>query len=258
MKRGLVMNYDKLKEQWKIDEEKSFKGWDFSYLDNRWEEEKLPWDYEEILKGYLKPHYNLLDMGTGGGEFLLSLKHPYKNTSITESWKPNIELCKEKLKPLGITVKEVIDDDNLPFEDNTFDIVINKHASYSMKEVKRILKPNGMFITQQVGERNNEILSNRLIKDFNRQYENFNLNYILNEFSINDFKVLYENEYFPYLHFYDVGAIIYFAKIIQWEFPGFTVDNAFNELCKMYEELKSKPYIESCEHRFIAVGKNLK
>ncbi|MDZ5017152.1 SAM-dependent methyltransferase, partial [Clostridium perfringens] len=76
------MNYDKLKEQWKIDEEKSFKGWDFSYLDKRWEEEKLPWDYEEILKGYLKPHYNLLDMGTGGGEFLLSLKHPYRNTSI--------------------------------------------------------------------------------------------------------------------------------------------------------------------------------
>ncbi|WP_278335909.1 hypothetical protein [Desnuesiella massiliensis] len=40
------MNYDELKDIWKKDEEKSFQGWDFSYLNDRWEEEKLPWDYK--------------------------------------------------------------------------------------------------------------------------------------------------------------------------------------------------------------------
>ncbi|GAB6169516.1 hypothetical protein JCM1393_19760 [Clostridium carnis] len=65
------MDYNKLKQIWKNDEEMSFKGWDFSYLNGRWEDENLPWDY----KNYLKDNYELLDMGTGGGEFLLSLKH---------------------------------------------------------------------------------------------------------------------------------------------------------------------------------------
>lgn len=58
------MNYDKLKELW--------------------ENEELPWDYKDILKRYLNLDYKLLDMDTGGGEFLLSLKHRYNNTSVTE------------------------------------------------------------------------------------------------------------------------------------------------------------------------------
>ena len=90
-------------------------------------------------------------MGTGGGEFLLTLNHPYKNTSVTESWGPNVKLCKEKLEPLGVEVKEVFNDNELPFEDDTFDIIINRHESFDIKEIKRILKVDGIFITQQVG-----------------------------------------------------------------------------------------------------------
>ncbi|WP_317411968.1 class I SAM-dependent methyltransferase, partial [Clostridium baratii] len=160
------MNYSKLKELWKREENNTFKGWDFSYLENRWVDEELPWNYRDILKKYLNPDYKLLDMGTGGGEFLLSLNHPYNNTSVTEMWEPNVKLCKERLEPLGIEVKQVFNDDDLPFEDDTFDIIINRHASFDIKEVRRILKPNGIFITQQVGGKNNEVLSKALIKDF--------------------------------------------------------------------------------------------
>lgn len=56
----------------------------------------------------------------------------------------------------------------------------------------------------------------------------------------------------------DVGGIVYYAKVIKWEFPGFSVISSFNELCKMNEELKKKPYIESSEHRFIITTKNVK
>ena len=44
--------------------------------------------------------YEVLD--TGGGEFLLSLHHPFQNTSATEGYPPNVQLCKETLLPLGI------------------------------------------------------------------------------------------------------------------------------------------------------------
>lgn len=252
------MDFSKLKRLWKKDEKMSFQGWNFSYLDNRWEEEKLPWDYRSILKKYLKSHYQLLDMGTGGGEFLLSLKHPYENTSVTEAWTPNVKLCEERLSPLGICVCQVFEDTQLPFNDNSFDIIINRHESYSVKEVKRVLKPDGIFITQQVGGNNNEILSRRLIKNFVPKYLKHNLSNAVEEFKENSFEVLGKDEYFPYLHFYDVGAVVYFAKIIEWEFPGFSVDACFNELCRMHEELKEKQYIESYEHRFLIISKNVK
>lgn len=252
------MNYEQLKELWKKEESMSFKGWDFSYLDNRWDEEKLPWSYEDILKKYLKAEYKLLDMGTGGGEFLLSLKHPYHKTSVTEMWEPNVKACKKKLSPLGIDVHQIYDDKELHFWDNSFDMIINRHESFDVKEVKRILKSSGIFITQQVGGRNNESLSNRLIKGFEPQFKNVDLNNRVKELEENSFGIIYKEEYFPYLRFYDVGAIVYFAKIIEWEFPKFTVNSCFSELCKFQEELKQKLYIESFEHRFIIVCKNIK
>ncbi|AQR96398.1 class I SAM-dependent methyltransferase [Clostridium saccharoperbutylacetonicum] len=252
------MNYSKLKELWEKEEKKAFEGWDFSYIENRWEFEELPWDYKEILSEFLNPGYKLLDMGTGGGEFLLSLKHPYNNTSVTEMWEPNVELCKKRLKPLGIEVKQVFNDSELPFKDESFDMIINRQASFDIKEVKRILKPNGIFITQQVGGKNNEVLSKVLIKNFKPLFSGNTLENNLKKFKENSFEILYAKEFFPHLRFKDIGALVYFAKIIEWEFPSFSVDSCFEELCKLYEGIKVNGYVESIEHRFVIVCRKQK
>lgn len=244
-------------EQWKIDEAHSFKGWDFSYLDNRWSHDKLPWDYRGIVLSYLKPNHQLLDMGTGGGEFLLTLQHPYHQTSVTEAWVPNLELCKKRLEPLGITVKQVIDNKGqnselIPYNDNSFDIIINRHESYNIEEVNRVLKPQGVFITQQVGGQNNISLSKSIISDFQPLYPDLNLSNALNEVT-EGLDVIYSNEAYPLVHFYDVGAIVYFAKIIQWEFPGFSVEKNREQLLSLQESLTKYGSIQSHEHRFIIV-----
>ena len=50
------------------------RGWDFSHIAGRYTEETdLPWDYQRIIFDYLKPEMKLLDIDTGGGEFLLEL-----------------------------------------------------------------------------------------------------------------------------------------------------------------------------------------
>jgi len=256
-KRRSVMNILNLKDKWIKDEEMSFQGWDFSYLKDRWKDEELPWDYRKIIEGYLKPQHRLLDMGTGGGEFLLSLNHPYEYTSVTEAWEPNVKLCKEKLEPLGICVGQVYEDSQLPFEDHSFDIIINRHEAFDIKEINRILKPKGIFITQQVGGKNNVNLSRRLIPNFKAPYQDLDLEHTVTELKYNSFDVLYQNEYFPRLHFYDVGAVVYFAKIIQWEFPDFSVESCFDRLCDLEKELNKQGFIESIEHRFVFVAQKL-
>ena len=72
-------------------------GWDFSHIYGRYsEEENLLWDFRTVINKYLKNDMKLLDMETGGGEFLLSLNHPmHHNTSATEGYPPNVELCKK-------------------------------------------------------------------------------------------------------------------------------------------------------------------
>lgn len=151
---GKIMNDNDLKEQWKSEESFTFQGWDFSHIEGRWASGILPWDYWETVLSFLKSTDKLLDLGTGGGEFLLSLGHPFTLTSVTEAYPPNVELCKENLAPSGVTVMQTYEDDRLPFEDRSFDIVINRHESFDPAEVGRVLKKGGYFITQQVGGEN--------------------------------------------------------------------------------------------------------
>lgn len=48
------MDHKKLKELWKKEEAMDFSGWDFSHLEHRWEQEKLPWSYVKSIHTYLK------------------------------------------------------------------------------------------------------------------------------------------------------------------------------------------------------------
>jgi SAM-dependent methyltransferase len=251
------MNIEELRTFLKAEESKAFSGWDFSYLEGRWENKELPWDYKDIVLKYLKPGARLLDMGTGGGEFLLTLGHPYNLTSVTESYPPNVDLCKETLAPLGIEVKQVFDDKELPFSPGGFDTVINRHESFDVHEVRRILKNGGYFITQQVGGQNNNDLSKQVIDKFSPLMPDFNMTNTTEELKKAGFEVLYANECYVPLRFFDLGAFVYFAKIIEWEFPGFSVDTHFNNLCGLQAELIQKGFIEGTEHRFLIVSRIL-
>lgn len=114
-------------------------------------ENDLPWDYEKIVREYLANDMQMMDYDTGGGEFLLSLEHPFEKTFATEGYAPNVEICREKLLPLGINFKECNNPNNIPFEEDSFDIMINRHGGFVPIEIYRLLRKNGVFITEQVG-----------------------------------------------------------------------------------------------------------
>ena len=145
------MTTEELRMIWEKEESIAhIKGWDFSHIYGRYEEENsLPWDYKTIIHEMLLDDMKLLDYDTGGGEFLLSLRHPYENTAATEGYPPNVQLCREKLLPLGIDLRECADASHIPFDDNSFDIIINRHGDFYPPEIRRLLKPGGLFITQQ-------------------------------------------------------------------------------------------------------------
>lgn len=245
-----------LKEQWIRESKKGMEGWDFSHLNGRTEEEPLPWNYEGIIKEYLKPHHELLDMGTGGGEFLLKLGHPYENTSVTEGYRPNFKLCVEKLSPLGIQVKFVTEEDRLTFADESFDIILNRHESFDANEVYRVLKTGGLFITQQVGGTNNREMAEYLIdyipeSPFKAHTLETNIRLVKDA----GFNIIESGEYFPEVKYFDVGALVYYASIIDWEFPGFSVENSYDRLVELEKEVQEKGFITSKEHRFMIIAK---
>ena len=251
------MTNEELKAIWKSEEDCAFmKGWDFSHIHGRYSEESdLPWDYEAIIRSFLKDEMKLLDYDTGGGEFLLSLGHPYENTAATEGYPPNVQLCRERLVPLGIDLRECGDAAQIPFADEAFDIIINRHGAFDPSEIRRLLKPGGLFITQQVGSGNDRELVEMVLPGTERPFPHENMKEQRAKFIDAGFEILQADEAFAAICFYDVGAFVWFARIIEWEFPGFSVDRCFDKLLRVQETIERDGKVSGTTHRYMIAAK---
>ena len=252
-----MMNKTELLESWKAEERQAqMRGWDFSYLDGRMQsgDDDLPWDLTEVLRRYLRPDDRLLDMDTGGGEYLLSLNHPHENTAATEGWAPNIALCRERLLPLGIDFRPMTDESAMPFEDAQFDVILNRHGSYDVRELKRVLKPGGVFVTQQVGRDNDRELVQLLLPDVPVPFPEHALAEQAEQFRLAGFVIREQGEVHLPIRFYDVGALVWFARVIEWEFPGFSVDRCTEQLFAAEQLCREQGYLEGRIHRFYLVA----
>ena len=254
------MNIDRinqLRKDWEAEEKTAhIHGWDFSHINNRYEsDDDLPWDYRTIINENRTDSMKLLDYDTGGGEFLLSLGHPYGNTAATEGYPPNVELCRKELLPLGIDFKACDNASDVPFADNSFDMIINRHGDFDPEEIFRMLRTNGMFITEQVGADNDLDLVKMVLPDMTSPFPELRLSIQKKKAEDAGLKVIRAEEAFRPIRFYDIGAFVWFAHIIEWEFPGFSVERCFGELLKMQEEIDKNGVVEGSVHRFLIVAR---
>lgn len=67
------------------------------------------------------------------------------------------------------------------------------------------------------------------------------------------FTILDAQECWRPIRFYDVGALVWFARIIEWEFPGFSVERCQDRLLRAQELLERNGCIEGRIHRFLLV-----
>lgn len=251
------MTETELKRYW-LEEEKIayIKGWDFSHISGRYKQsEDYPWDYRQIINNYLTSDMDILDYDTGGGEFLLSLNHPFDKTWATEGYAPNVALCKAVLTPLGIHFKACQDPANIPFEDESFDMIINRHGSFDAKEIYRLLKKGGIFISQQVGCNNDRDLVEMVLPGTPKPFNDLCLDVQKQNFIDAGFIIINEGEVYKPIKFFDIGAFVWFARIIQWEFPSFSVEKCFDSLLKMQKIIDEKGEIEGTVHRYLIVAR---
>lgn len=250
------MNKDDLKALWMQEENIAhIRGWDFSHIHGRYEEEKdLPWDYGELVRRYLEKDFKILDYDTGGGEFLLSLSHPYDKTFATEGYPPNVRLCEERLLPLGIEFKECANPSDIPFGDGEFDLIINRHGDFDPKEIFRLLRKGGMVITQQVGGDNDRDLVEAVLPEAEKPFPHLNLKEQRRNFENAGFHIIQAEEAYRPIKFYDVGAFVWFAHIIEWEFPDFSVDRCFEQLLKMQKSIDRDGEIAGTIHRYLIIA----
>lgn len=237
-------------------EDEPFSGWDFSFIGStgRVQNSLLPWSYCSKVLPMMKSAETMLDMGTGGGELLSKLRPFPAKTYATEGYEPNIEIAQQTLEPLGVKVKSFKDDDSLPFSNNQFDLIINKHESYSEKEIFRILKSGGMFLTQQVGGFDCLEINEILQAPIQQEYLDWNLENAARKLKDNGFDILETDEAFPTQRFFDVGALIYYLKAIPWQIEDFSVSAYRDQLFQVHQMIEKNGFIDVKQHRFLLVA----
>lgn len=129
-------------------------GWDFSDLNVF--SEGVEWDFVQEVKSRCNHNGVLLDIGTGGGENLLKLSPSLLLAIGIDLSNEMIQTAKTNLKNSSVSNVRFFQmpAEALQFPDGLFDVVTSRHAPFSSKEVFRVLKAGGLFMTQQVSESN--------------------------------------------------------------------------------------------------------
>lgn len=256
-----VQTFERLVQEAKL---RNFSGWNFSYLGGRYEEYKASWNLRGLILQRLNHAGSLLDLGTGGGEFLRSLQPLPRRTCVTEGYPPNAKIAKRRLKGLGVEAVLTHCEDNggttpqkgaLPFRTETFDVVMDRHEAYIATEVYRVLKPNGVFITQQVGDGNNDELRDFLgEQDKKAKHPSWNLERAVVELESAGFDVEDQRADIGKSHFFDVGAVVYYLKAIPWEIAGFNTETYSQVLRELDRTIRSKGFFEVTTKRFLVIA----
>lgn len=217
-----------------------FSGWDFSWLKDRLVVEAPPWDYRHEVVKEFHMIKSLLDLGTGGGEFLSSLGSLPEQTYVTEGYPPNAAIARNKLRPLGVGVIRTFAEDNtakpqagaLPLRTESLDMVIDRHESFVASEVYRVLKRGGIFLTQQVGSANYPELNEFLGAPKTEAV--WDLQVARQQIREAGLSVTAGREARLEARFRDVGAVVFHLLAVPWQLEGFTVNGYLDKLKELH------------------------
>lgn len=196
-------------------------GWDFSSL--AIEREPPPWSYEDQAVEALRRAQRVLDLGTGGGEVLATLlQRAGTDASVTavERHPPNVAVARARLAPLGVDVV-VTRDLALPFEDGSFDLVLNRHAGFRPSEVARVLGPGGRYLTQQIDPRSHALL--RAVFGRDDPPDDDYLSARTAQLEAAGMEIAVSRAANVTRRFGDVATLVRWLSKVPWSVPGFSV-----------------------------------
>jgi SAM-dependent methyltransferase len=232
-------------------------GWDFSWFDGRATEERPPWGYSRLLAERMGGASRALDIETGGGEVLATVRQPPTLLVATESWPPNIAIAREALSPLGAHLVAVADAPTLPFVDGTFDLVVSRHPVVNLwDEIIRVLRSNGTYLSQQIGAGTNRELTDFMMGpqpvNQRRSSESLRVEAERAGLEVVDVRTCPLS-----VEFHDVAAIVYFLRKVPWTVPDFSVQKYRQRLRALHEHIEREgSFVSTAQRVLLEARKN--
>lgn|GEM_PF-551958 len=217
-------------------------------------------NFFEYLKKFANKTFRILDLGCGSGELTIKLSPFFKEIVGVDPFENYLETAEKQKKNSKIknVIFKIADGKNLPFKNESFDIVFSSRGPLSanigfIKESFRVLKRGGLMIEETIGEEDKIEL-----KEIFRRGQNYpnpeikleSVKRLLKQIGMK----LVESKYFKFYQIYpsinDVIELLERAPII----PDFdkTKDKIYLE--EVNKKLNTKG-IKLSSHRLIWVAK---
>lgn len=157
----------------------------------------------------------------------------------TEGWPPNLPVARARLAGLAIPVAEygagATPAVPMPFPDGRFDLVMNRHESFDPGELIRVLRPGGVFLTQQVGG-DDFPEAHRLFGSAPR-YPGFTLDEVTGRLAGAGFRIEASAAWTGTSRFHDIGALVGYFTLVPWDVPDdFSVGSYAQTLLRLHAE----------------------
>lgn len=224
-------------------------GWDFSFLAGRTTSEPLPWSYVNLAAAAAHRAARVLDIDTGGGEVLVTIGPPVGSIAV-EPYPPNVAVAKATLQPLGVEVRPRTTT-QLPVPDAAFDLVLNRHGALHPAEVVQVLRPGGVFLTQQVGAYNDTEFN----ETFGWEAVDFGVVGAVNQaektLAEAGLRVTRIAEAWPRTRYLDIGAVVLQLRAVPWQVPGFDVERDRARLQAIHHVIVEEGSFTVTNHRLL-------
>ena len=230
-------------------ESHAVQGWSFTWLGERMHVEPLPWDFRALVSRHADASPDLLDLDTGGGEWLAALPGRPARTVATESWPPNVDLAGARLRPLGVTVvRTAAAPDNvdrrsgdaphgLPFPSESYALVSCRHSSFVAGEVARVLVSGGVFVSQQVGGSYDDFHGALGLASPPKPARPWSLDLAKDQLEAGGLRIEDGAEAVEVASFADVGALAWYLRAVPWTVRGFSIGRYRPQLERLHDRI---------------------
>jgi SAM-dependent methyltransferase len=131
----------------------------------------------------------------------------------------------------------------LPFPDGEFAVVLNRHQPYDPSEVRRVLRGDGVFLTEQVGGLDGLAINEALGAPLPSDFSDWALNTARTGLEAAGLRVANGRTAFPERLFHDVGALVYFLRATPRQVPDFSIERYDKELRLLHDQMSaSEPF----------------
>lgn len=236
------------------DEVGRLNGWDFSKI--KATTEGVKWQFYKEVTQRCKERDRLLDIGTGGGETLLSIAHTCSLLVGIDLSSGMIRTANYNLENSNKTNVQFLqmDADNLDFPQNYYNVVSCRHSPFNAQEVGKVLVKDGVFLTQQVSENDKLNLSQAFGRGQNTNVDGTLKNRYMEELSEAGFSDIQSFEYDAteyYETYEDLVFLLKHTPII----PNFGKhNNDFEILSKFIDDNRTEKGIKTNSKRFMIIA----